>query len=325
MSNNVLVTGGAGYIGSHVCRYLSIKGYNPVTLDNLVTGHESAVKWGPLAEVNVNYTEQVRDVLEYYKPHTVFHLAGLSDVAQAQRFPDNYMTANAGGTYSLCLAMMRAGVRRLVFASSSAVYGNLAKPADEQDHPQPSEVYGTSKLSAETIIRSFCRYHNFTGVALRFFNVAGAAGTETGENHNPETHLIPLLIKAAVNGEEFNLYGDDYPTLDGTCVRDFVHVNDIARAHEYAGTFTRTHKGFTALNLGTRNGYSVKTCITEVENIVGRKIKIKVQPRRPGDVASRISCNNKAHVLLGWRPVEDLTSMISSAYLWHMSQTAPQP
>ncbi len=322
MSNNVLVTGGAGYIGSHVCRHLAIKGYNPITLDNLITGHESAVRWGPLAEVNVNYTEQVQNVLDHYKPHTVYHLAGLSEVAQAQLYPDDYMTANAGGTFSLCLAMQRTNIRRLVFASTSAVYGALATPADEQIHPQPTEVYGTSKLSAETIIRSFCRYHGFTGVALRFFNVAGAArSAEIGEDHNPETHLIPLLIKAALLGEEFNLYGDDYETLDGTCVRDFVHVNDIARAHELAGIFTKTHKGFTAVNLGTRNGYSVKTCITEVENITGRKIKVNVQRRRPGDVASRISCNEKAKLLLGWQPREDIRSMIHSAYEWHTSKT----
>lgn len=323
MKKHVIVTGGGGYIGSHICRHLAIKGYTPVTVDNFITGHKEAVRWGPLVEADITHTEALDRAFEIYKPEMVYHLAGLSQVAEAQSYPDRYLIINTLGTYSLLNAMKKASVRRLVFASSSAVYGNPSNSsvASERTLTVPSEVYGASKFAAETVIQSFCKYHALTAVALRFFNVAGAAGKEIGEHHVPETHLVPRLIQAAMTGEPFEIYGEDYPTLDGTCVRDYVHVEDIARAHELAGIFTKTHMGFTAINLGTGNGYSVMEVVSAVERVTGQRVALVSRPRRPGDVAARVSSNEKAKLLLNWAPTKDIDDMVRSAYEWHMSLT----
>ena len=257
----VLVAGGAGYIGSHMCKCLHDAGHDVVVLDNLATGHRAAVKWGPLIEASVADTETVIDVLRQHRIETVMHFAASSLVGESMAEPYFYYENNVGATLRLLSAMRTAGVSRFVFSSTAAVYGRPhSEVIDEQHSREPISPYGNSKLAVELMLEDAARAYGLRAASLRYFNAAGAdAAAGIGESHQPETHLIQrLLRRAAGEALDVRIFGTDYATQDGTCVRDYIHVNDLADAHLRAVEFLGVHEGFPAFNLGNGEGYSVR-------------------------------------------------------------------
>jgi len=277
MSRTVLVTGGAGYVGSHACKALRTAGYLPVAYDSLVHGHEWAVKWGPLEKGGIEDRARLSDVLSRRKPSAVLHFAAFVAVSESVADPARYYRNNVAGTLTLLEAIREHGVRRFVFSSTCATYGIPREMPIPESHPQePVNPYGTSKLVIERMLRDFAPAYGLRSAALRYFNAAGAdPGCEIGESHDPETHLIPLVLGAAAGDRpEIVVFGNDYPTLDGTCVRDYVHVTDLADAHvralEAIGRAPTGASGtFEAYNLGNNRGYSVKEVIAAAERVTG--------------------------------------------------------
>ena len=319
--NTVLVTGGAGYVGSHVCKALSRAGILPVTLDNLATGHQWAVKWGPLEIGDVRDAGFVEAVMRRYRVTAVLHFAALSLVGRSAEQPFDYYDVNVGGALSLALAMRTCGLRRLVFSSTCAVYGIPATLPIGEDAPLlPVNVYGRTKLAAENLFADLARADVLDVVVLRYFNAAGADHeNEIGETHIPETHLIPLAIQAATDPERtLQLFGTDYPTPDGTCLRDYIHVEDLATAHLKALSFLEGRKGSHAFNLGTGKPASVREIIASVGAISGKAVKVAEVPRREGDAVALYASPEKARRELGWQATRiDLDVIIDSALHWH--------
>ncbi len=304
--NQVLVTGGAGYIGSHTCKILLEHGWNPVTIDNLSTSiDDSAVKYGTFYQFNINEVSRVEKVLIEHDIKTVLHFAGSAYVGESIINPSKYYNNNFITTYHLLEAMRRANVKKIIFSSSCATYGISDNGYFSEKNIQlPINPYGRSKLYAENLINDYCRAYDFSATCLRYFNAAGADPSgELGERHEPETHLIPLTIFAALKIiKNLQVYGVDYSTPDGTCIRDYTHVSDLARAHVLAINFLDDNKGFSAFNLGTGQGASVFEIISGVEKIIGKSIPYNISPRRAGDPPVLVADIELANKVLGWYP-----------------------
>lgn len=323
MSNSVLVTGGAGYIGSHACKALAAAGYEPVTFDNLSYGHRHAVQWGPLEVGDLQDRARLDAVLETYKPVAVIHFAAFALVGESVSNPGMYYANNVGGTLNLLDAMAAADIDKIVFSSTCATYGIPNRvPIDETTAQNPVNPYGRTKLVVEGMLREFETAHGLRHVALRYFNACGAdrAG-EIGEEHEPETHLIPrILMGLSDTGPALTVFGQDYPTPDGTCVRDYIHVEDLATAHVRALDYLVKDGASVQLNLGTGEGYSVMQIIDAVERVTGLKVPYSVGPRRPGDPPALVARTDKAKSVIGFTPeVSDLDTIISSA--WNFMQS----
>ncbi len=319
----VLVAGGAGYIGSHACKALSSAGYLPVTYDNLVYGHEPAVRWGPFERGDILDRGRLDDVLSRHKPEAVMHFAAFTYVGESVSDPGKYYRNNVAGSLTLMEAARDHGIRRFVFSSTAAVYGIPASVPIREDAPQnPINPYGASKLMVEGMLKDFDAAHALRSIALRYFNAAGAdLDAETGECHDPETHLIPLVLDAALGRRpHITIFGADYPTPDGTCIRDYIHVSDLADAHVKALQALEGGAPSSAYNLGNGRGFSVREVIDTAERVTGLEVPTKRGDRRPGDPARLVSDASKARHDLGWEPqIARLDQIIRSAWAWHQS------
>lgn len=318
---NILVTGGAGYIGSHTCKQLKKRGLTPVTYDNLSRGHEEFVKWGPLVVGNILDSRKVEETLKNYNIQAVLHFAAYTYVGESVEKPELYYHNNVQGTLSLLEAMLKANVKKFVFSSTCATFG-IPKtiPLTEELPQDPINPYGQTKLIIEKILRDYGNAYNLKSIALRYFNAAGAdPDGEIGEKHDPETHLIPLTIDGVLKNKTLKIFGNDYPTPDGTCLRDYVHVQDLAEAHVLALKYLdQSKKNFDDFNLGNQKAYSVKEIIQAVENISDKKVPAEIYPRRPGDPAILVSDSSKAQKYLQWKPeISDIQEIIKTAYNWH--------
>lgn len=316
----VLVTGGAGYIGSHVCKALAAAGYRPVTYDNLSEGHHWAVRWGPLERGHLAHTARLENVIRRHRPMAVIHLAGVIAAGESMTDPAKYYEINVAGTLSLLSVMRQYGLERLVFSSSAAVYGEPATTPITEDHPlNPINPYGAGKLACERMIRDFSAAYGLRAAALRYFNAAGAdPDGEIGEAHRVETHLIPLVLETALGARRpVSVFGADYPTRDGTCVRDYIHVADLAEAHISAMEHLHERPGAHVFNLGTGTGASVQEIIAVARRVTGRPIDVQIQARRPGDPATLVADAALARRILGWTPRHTaLETVIATAWQW---------
>ncbi len=318
---HVLVTGGAGYIGSHTCKALVAAGCIPVTFDDFSTGHRSLVKWGPSIQGDIRDTAAIKAALLQFRPFAVIHFAGRIAVGESVTHPAVHYDINVGGTLSLLTAMQQTGIDRIVFSSSAAVYGLPQTDLIAESHVlAPINPYGRTKAIVETILADYRSAYGLRSVALRYFNASGAdPDGQTGESHDPETHLIPLAI-AATDGRQavLSVFGDDYPTLDGTCMRDYIHVCDLADAHVVALTLLDRSECPPAVNVGTGRGYSVAQVIEAVERVTGRSVNRVVAPRRPGDPASLVADCTLLRQISTWRPGRsDISGIVSTAWKWH--------
>ena len=318
----LLVTGGAGYIGSIIAQQLLEAGHEVVVLDNLSRGHRAAVPEGArLLEVDLLDEPATRAALaDGYDG--VMHFAALALVAESVAHPERYHRGNHVGALNLLDAMRDAGVRRLVFSSTCAVYGEPESVPMREDIPAaPVNAYGNSKLAIDRMIADECRAHGLAAASLRYFNVAGAHG-DLGEDHEPETHLIPLVLRAAAGvSDHVKVFGTDYPTRDGTAVRDYIHVEDLGRAHAIA--LEAAQPGRHAIyNLGTGDGYTVKEVVDTARRVTGREIRAIEEPRRPGDPPELVASSDRIRDELGWEPEKTLEDMIADAWAWH--QAHPQ-
>jgi UDP-glucose-4-epimerase GalE len=318
----VLVTGGAGYIGSHAAKALSRAGHQVVVFDNFVAGHREAAKYGELVEGDIVDTAAVRAALGRFGVDAVMHFAAYLDVGESVREPAKYYRNNVGGALSVLEAMAMQSVRAFVFSSTCATYGEHTDMPIVETHAQrPINSYGESKLAVERALPHFERAHGIQSVALRYFNAAGADPEgEIGEDHAPEIHVIPRAIDATAGGRGLQVFGDDYPTPDGTCQRDYVHVSDLADAHVLAlESVVRTGRS-AAYNLGTGTPRSVKEVIVAVEEVSGRPVPWTLAPRRPGDPAILYASPRKAETELGWRPrFPELQAIVRTAWAWHQA------
>ncbi len=322
---NILVTGGAGYIGSHTCKALHDQGHTPVAYDNLTYGHPWAVKWGPFERGDVADTAKVLETLKKYGCEAVVHFAAFSYVGESVQKPDVYYKNNVGGTLSLLLAMNEAAVKNIVFSSTCATFGGPITIPMNEKHPQnPISPYGRTKLIIEQMLKDFTTSLGFSAAILRYFNAAGAdPSCDIGEDHDPETHLIPIALKMAAEGKgAVTIFGDDYDTPDGTCVRDYIHVTDLANAHIAALDYIRNHKVrglYDDFNLGNGKGFSVKEVISRAEKITGKVIRQTIGPRRPGDPPVLVGDSRKAEEKLGWKTAySNLDTIIETAWKWHL-------
>ena len=318
--SSVLVTGGAGYIGSHIVRALRVAGRNAVVLDNLIAGHRAAVEGAPLIEADVRETALVRAALRDHEVTAVIHCAGLLSVGESMLDPSRYYDCNVRGSLSLLDAMMAEGIQRLVFSSTCAVYGEpVSTPIDEAHPTNPINPYGETKLAVERALRHYGRAHGLRSIALRYFNAAGAdAKGDLGEAHAPELHLIPRAIAAARDANPLRVFGDDYPTSDGTCERDYIHVSDLADAHVRALDALDDEVTARVYNLGTGRPHSVREVIQAVERISGQSVDTTVVSRRPGDPAVLYASAERIATDLGWRPAFTcLDDVVATAWRWH--------
>lgn len=317
----ILVTGGAGYIGSHVCKALARQGYQPIAVDNLVYGHQWAVKWGPLEEGNIADTNFLVPVFEKYKPIAVMHFAAFAYVGESVVEPAKYYLNNVSGTLALLEACRSFGIEKFVFSSTCATYGvPKVIPINEEQAQLPVNPYGSSKLMIERILRDYDQAYGLRSVSLRYFNAAGAdPDGDIGEQHDPETHLIPLVLDAAAGiRPHITVFGDNYPTSDGTCIRDYIHVTDLADAHIKALGYLVADGQTAALNLGTGSGHSVRQVIDTTERITGRKVPILIGERRQGDPPALVADASLASVVLGWKPTHSvLDEIVETAWAWH--------
>ncbi len=320
---NILVTGGAGYIGSHACKALAQSGYTPVTYDNLITGWQDAVKFGPFEQGDLLDRARLDEVFAKYKPAAVMHFAALSQVGEAMSEPGRYWTNNVAGSLSLIEAAVAAGCLNFVFSSTCATYGEHDNVVLDEDTPQePLNAYGASKRAIEDILRDFQAAHGLNHVIFRYFNVAGADPEgEVGEFHRPETHLVPLMLDA-IDGKRAGLtvFGTDYDTPDGTCIRDYVHVCDLVDAHVLGLNWLEQGKGSRVFNLGTGSGFSVMEVIGHSKAVTNREVPYSIGPRRAGDCTKLVSGSVRAGEELGWTPKRStLETMIGDAWRWHQN------
>ena len=301
---NILITGGAGFIGSHVCKLLATNGHLPITYDNLSRGHRAAVRWGPIEVGELEDRKKLTEVLEHYLPVAVMHFAAFAYVGESVERPMLYYRNNVAGSVALLETLIEFAPLPIIFSSSCVTYGLPKTIPMTEEHPQhPINPYGHSKLLVEQMLIDAGKAHSLPWVALRYFNAAGAdPDGEIGEDHDPETHLIPLVLRAARTNSAVEVYGADYDTPDGTCVRDYVHVVDIADAHLRALNYLLGNGLSCAFNLANTRGYSVKEVIATAERVCGRKIPIKIGPRRPGDPPTLVGSAERARALLGWTP-----------------------
>jgi UDP-glucose-4-epimerase GalE len=317
----VLVTGAAGYIGSHACKALARAGFEPVGLDDLSRAGLNELPWGLLEVANVADTQAVASVLDRYRPCAAMHFAAYAYVGESMTEPALYYRNNVGGSLALLEALRNARIDSIVFSSTCATYGVPRSTPIDEDHPQaPINPYGMSKLMVERMLVDFDRAYGLRHVALRYFNAAGAdPDGELGECHEPETHAIPLAIQAAFGEREvFEIYGTDYPTEDGTAIRDYIHVSDLVEAHVRALEYLLDGRPSIALNLGTGRGHSVRQVLAAVERATGRSVPAREVARRAGDPAELVADPRRAHEVLGWRTrYNDLVETVGSAVNWY--------
>lgn len=321
MEKPVLVVGGAGYIGSHICKLLRQNGFSPVVLDDLSYGHRAAVRWGPLVSGNVGEQGVLDAVFSDRRFFGVMHMSAFTYVGESVTDPSRYYINNVSSTITLLDAMIRHGVPNFIFSSSCAIYGEPVRlPIDEAHPTAPISPYGRCKLMVEQILADYERAYGLKSVCLRYFNAAGAdPDGEIGEDHRPETHLIPLVFQVALGQRDhIAIFGDDYPTADGTCVRDYIHVRDLAAAHLLGLNHLLDAGGSRQYNLGNGAGYSVREVIETVRRITGRDIPAKVEGRRDGDPPVLIGSAKRAATELGWLPAYgDLETIVETAWAWH--------
>ncbi len=317
----ILVAGGAGYIGSHMVALLVEKGYDVVVVDSLVTGHRQAVKGGATLRVgDVRDAAFLDRVFSEFSIDGVINFAAFSLVGESVTDPLKYYGNNVGGAVSMLTAMKDHGVDKIVFSSTAATYGEPEKqPIEETDRTDPTNPYGGSKLAIEGLLKWCDRAYGIRYTALRYFNAAGAnTEADIGEDHHPETHLIPIVLQCALDQRDHvGVYGDDYPTPDGTCVRDYIHVRDLAAAHLLALEHLDRGGASGVFNLGSGDGYSVKEIIETARKVTGHPIPATAEPRRAGDPSTLIASNAKAREVLGWKPERGLETIIADAWTWH--------
>jgi len=316
----VLVVGGAGYVGSHACKALAAAGYTPVVYDDLSLGHEWAVKWGPLEVGDIHDAERLDSVFQKYAPVAVMHFAAYAYVGESMTEPEKYYQLNVSGTLALLSAMRRAKCHNLVFSSSCTVYGDASESISESHAINPINPYGVTKAFSERMIQDFGAAYGLNAIAFRYFNAAGAdPDGEIGEDHDPEPHLIPVIISAALgNRDSISVFGTDYPTPDGSCVRDYVHVADLAQAHVLGLQRLLSGGSGGAFNLANGKGYSVFEVIEAVKRVSGKDFRVEKAARRPGDPASLVAESYLARKELGWTPkFETLDSIVETAWNWH--------
>ena len=321
IKNPILVTGGAGYIGAHACKALKRAGYMPVSYDNLVYGHRSAVRWGPLEEGDIAERQRLEATIEKYQPIAVMHFAAFAYVGESVTNPSKYYHNNVAGTLTLLAAMRHCGVDKIIFSSTCATYGMPEQIPITEDHPQnPINPYGRSKLMIEWILQDFAAAYDLKYVSLRYFNAAGAdPDAEIGENHDPETHLIPLVLDvAAGKRNHLEIFGTDYDTPDGTCIRDYIHVTDLAEAHLLALKYLQAGGQSDVFNLGNGTGFSVKEVVETAAKKSDCHISCIESDRRAGDPPVLIGSSDKIRRKLGWRPIfQNLDAIVSTAWRWH--------
>jgi UDP-arabinose 4-epimerase len=317
----VLVTGGAGYIGSHACKALAKAGYTPIAYDNLVYGHEYAVKWGPFEKGDILDRARLDEVIEQYQPSAIMHFAAYAYVGESVEHPGKYYRNNVTGSLTLLEAMLDHGINNFIFSSTCATYGVPHQVPITEDHSQaPINPYGHTKVMIEQMLKDYDVAHGLKSVSLRYFNAAGADPEgDTGEDHDPETHLIPLVLDAAAGKRpSITIFGDDYNTPDGTCIRDYIHVTDLADAHVKALKYLEQGGATTQYNLGNGKGFSVKEVIDTASQITGKDIPVEIGKRRPGDPAELVGDAMRISKELGWSPeYADLDTIIDTAWKWH--------
>ncbi len=319
----VLVTGGAGYIGSHACKALKQAGYTPVTFDNLCTGWQDAVKFGPFEQGDLLDRPRLDEVFAKYQPVAVMHFAALSQVGESMSNPGKYWLNNTGGSLNLIEAAVQAGCLNIVFSSTCATYGEQDNVVlDENSVQLPINAYGASKRAIEDMLHDFEASHGLKSVIFRYFNVAGGdEEAEVGEFHRPETHLIPLILDA-IDGKRdaLTIFGTDYDTPDGTCIRDYVHVCDLVDAHVLGVNWLNQDKGSRVFNLGTGSGFSVREVMDAAAAVTDRTVPYNEGPRRAGDCTKLVSGSSRAKEELGWTPDRStLPRMIADAWRWHQT------
>lgn len=320
---NVLVTGGAGYIGSHACKVLKAAGFTPVTYDNLSTGWEDAVKFGPFVNGDLTDRQKLDETFQEFQPVAVMHFAAFSQVGESMQDPGKYWRNNVMGSLTLIEAMVAAGCKQLVFSSTCATYGDQDNVLLDEDCPQePTNSYGASKRAIEDIIENFGKSHGLRHVMFRYFNVAGCDPEgEVGEFHQPETHLIPLMLDA-IDGRRpaLTIFGTDYDTPDGTCIRDYVHVMDLVDAHVLGMNWLIDGKESRTFNLGSGQGFSVREVVESSKSVTNREVPIIEGERRAGDCTKLVSGSVRAKNELKWNPSKsDMGTMISDAWRWHQN------
>jgi UDP-glucose 4-epimerase len=321
--NKVLVTGGAGYIGSHACKALRSAGFTPVTFDNLITGWQDAVKFGPFERGDLLDRDALDAVFAKHEPVAVMHFAALSQVGESMQQPGRYWHNNVTGSMNLLDAAVQAGCKQIVFSSTCATYGDQDNVVLDENSPQnPINAYGASKRAIEDMLRDYEAAHGLRHVIFRYFNVAGADPEgDVGEFHQPETHLVPLMLDAiAGKRDALTVFGSDYDTPDGTCIRDYVHVCDLVDAHLLGLNWLSDGKNSRVFNLGTGKGFSVREVIDHSREVTNQTVPIVEGPRRPGDCTKLVSGSHRAEVELGWKPQRStLKHMISDAWRWHQT------
>jgi len=317
----ILVTGGAGYIGSNTAHLLVRRGFDVMVVDDLSRGHAHNVAGIPFRRLNLSDTSALTDVLAREKPDAVIHFAAYIAVGESTQNPELYFSNNVGGSISLLAAMAQAKVKRLVFSSTAAVYGMPKMVPIPEDSPfTPVNPYGETKVMVETMLGWLDQYSGLRSIALRYFNACGSdPESDLGEEHDPETHLIPLLLKAIVTGNPITLFGDDYDTPDGTCIRDYIHVMDLAAAHVLAVENLLAGGGSDAFNVGTGSGHSVREVVRAVEEVTGKKVPYTIGPRRAGDPPRLVANSEKLKRSLGWKPkFPELADIVKTA--WQFEQ-----
>ncbi len=323
---NVLVTGGAGYVGAHACKALAEAGFQPVVYDDFSRGHRDFVRWGPAIEGDVRNAEALETAIRTHSAQAILHFAAKAEVAESLQAPALYFDVNIGGAVAIVQAAAATDVRSLIFSSTCAVYGAPGvSPIPESAPRQPINPYGFSKLAAERLFQDAESAHGLRTIALRYFNAAGAEPEATiGERHSPETHLIPLAIRAAMPGDfTLQIFGEDYPTPDGTPLRDYVHVADLAAAHVLALRRLLGGGGSAAFNLGVGRGYSVKEIVAAAASVAGRPARARSAPRRAGDPPELVADASAVKAALGWRPAHaDILDIVGDAYRWAMREAA---
>ena len=318
----ILVTGGAGYIGSHTCKALAHAGFEPIVFDNLSTGHSEFVKWGPLIQGDLLDRSRLMQVLREEEIAGVIHFAAKSSVGESQISPHLYYQNNIVGSLNLLECMREVGVKSMIFSSTCAVYGNAVQTPMREDHPQaPTSVYGWSKLMIERMLFDYAQAYGVQSIILRYFNASGADPEgELGESHHPETHLIPLCLDVALGRRRhLEIFGEDYSTPDGTCIRDYIHVSDLASAHVLALRRLLERGESQVYNLGSGQGHSVRDVIASVERVTQRQLKVVSSPRRAGDSAILLAASEGVQKDLGWKiKYPHLEDHIRHAWSWHL-------